>query len=257
MNRLNMIKQKKLRKSAVSIMTSILWILGMSMETLALEQTMLFKPPERTGTSPDSNQRVAGRTHAEDCKLASNQPDNVYLLVPKNQHEGQTVASHPSFWLYIPYESGNTINIKVEVYTKENDEIIYVYQNQLTTETTPGVISIPLPKTQPGLQEGKTYTGLFEISCQNGETSSPIKAVDGNIVRIKPKMTSVTENSNSREQALSYANQGIWYETLTILANRRCTQPGNEADEDWQYFLESVGLDEVSQTAIANCPTKS
>jgi hypothetical protein len=92
------------------------------------------------------------------------------------------------------------------------------------------------------------------LICQPTQTDIPI--VGGQVRRVELKSSQVSPRyTNSTmpdqkallEQAALYAKVGIWYDSLSLLAQLKQTQPSdNTFAANWVELLDSVGLEEIA-----------
>ncbi|MEB3277597.1 MAG: DUF928 domain-containing protein [Lyngbya sp.] len=217
-------------------------------------QTFNFQPPDRgaPGTRADAGSRGG-------CSQSPNQSQKLTALIPTTNW-GETIAAHPTFWLYIP-----TRPAAVEFLLTEEDSEKVVYEGKFPITQGPGIVSFPLPETAPPLEEGKTYRWIFTFSCPSEQMSTSTNSnipipptVSGVIARIAPsaELSQQLENASRGEKILLYAENGLWYETLTELAELRRTQPQNpQVAAQWLNLLqhEAVKLNNIVQEPILSC----
>ena len=217
-------------------------------------QTFNFQPPDRgaPGTRADAGSRGG-------CSHSPNQSQKLTALIPTTNW-GETIAAHPTFWLYIP-----TRPTTVEFLLTDEDSDKVVYEGKFPVTQGPGIVSFPLPETAPPLEEGKAYRWIFTFSCPPEQMSTSTNSnipvpptVSGVIARIAPsaELSQQLKNASLNEKLALYAENGLWYETLTELAQLRRTQPQNpQVAAQWMYLLqhEAVKLNNISQEPILSC----
>jgi hypothetical protein len=83
-----------------------------------------------------------------------------------------------------------------------------------------------------------------------GETIRPDNpTVEGRIQRIAPNpaLSSQLKSLSAVERAALYGKNGIWYDTLTSLAQQRRSQPKDSTlAATWEKLLKSVGLEAIA-----------
>ncbi|NEO32269.1 MAG: DUF928 domain-containing protein [Symploca sp. SIO3C6] len=162
------------------------------------------------------------------------------LLPASNQ--GLTVATHPSFLVYLPKTSAPIIH-----FTLRDENNRGVYQTTVPIVKTGGIVSISLPEDQPPLQLGKTYQWSVALICQPTQTDIPFASGKVRRIELNSSLSSQLDNKNLLQQAFSYGQAGIWYESLVILAQLRKTRPDDQTIADnWLQLLNSVGLEEIA-----------
>ncbi len=165
-----------------------------------------------------------------------------------------TVSDHPSFWVYVPYSQGDVSTARFSL-QKGNTE---VYKQRVQLPTTPGIIEIAMPKALPALEAGTTYRWYFEIGCPQVDPSKePVPATVTGVVQ-RVASSHALENdlaiaSSPLEEVEAYANNHIWHETLSALAQLRQSDPLNQnLAEIWQNLLSdpNVGLENWAKLPI-------
>ena len=165
-----------------------------------------------------------------------------------------TVSEHPSFWVYVPYSQGDVSTARFSL-QKENTE---VYQQSIQLPTTPGIVEIAMPNSLPALEAGSTYRWYFEIGCPQVDPSKePVPAtVTGVVQRVASSEaleSDLEEAQSPLEEVEAYANNHIWHETLSSLAQLRQSDPMNQnLAEIWQSMLSDphIGLENWANLPI-------
>ncbi|MDF5740020.1 MAG: DUF928 domain-containing protein [Nostoc sp. S13] len=166
---------------------------------------------------------------------------------------GLTTEEHPTFWFYVPYIK-NFANLSAEFVLQDQEEND-VYRHAIALRTTPGVIDVPLPSTVAPLQVGKIYRWYFKVYCYQQDQTIPPTYVEGDIQRV---ILSSSEESqlaatDPREKIAIYAALGIWYDSLTILAQIYKANPQDTSlAADWQSLLQSINLGNIATAPLVN-----
>ncbi len=219
-------------------------------QTDAFNGTVQFDPPPDQGTGPSTSRRGTSRGP---CNLPSNQ-QAITLLPNTNNGLGLTVNPHPTFFVYIPQTSAHTALLSLM--DNETGEMIEVPVDLNATET---IIQIDLPKETKPLQVGQTYNWSVGLICQSGAvTLAPNSVLDeGEIKRVElePSLNNPFGNEPSLELAALYADNGIWFDTLTTLAQLKRSQPNDLAyTTAWTELLKSVELEDIATYPLATPP---
>jgi uncharacterized protein YeaO (DUF488 family) len=85
------------------------------------------------------------------------------------------------------------------------------------------------------------------------EEQGELFAVDGWIQRISPssKLSQQLKQAPTKQQARLYAENGIWFDALTTLAELRLKNSQDAAiAQDWKSLLQSVGLEQFAVEAL-------
>ncbi len=207
------------------------------------------KDPPNRGTPPAKE----GTGSRGNCIYKQDMPP-LTRVVGDNQLK-LTTKEYPTFWVYLPYTSESATNGEFSL--QDGDSEIYRTRFQLPAKS--GIVGISLPSTIPALVVGKEYRWYFDINCYRFASSgnSPTPAsVTGLVQRISISAELEKELKTAKtplEQIVAYAKHGIWYETVTELAQLRLQEPNNPMlKKVWIELLstENVGLKKVSQEPI-------
>lgn len=235
----------------------------------ATYRPVFILPKAPTSLSPVSGRR-AGMGSRDNCPAV---PTPLTALVPfqeeqkekvgeqKNKSiigivEGLTTSERPTFWFYIPYTkdlSNSSAEFSLQDST-END----VYRNAIALPSKPSVIGISLPNTAASLEVDKTYRWHLKIHCNKEAASIPLY-VEGNIKRINldDRVIQQIEAANEpRQKIIIYAEKGIWFDALNMLAEIRISNYKDASvEEDWQSLLQSINLDNIATMPLMKLPT--
>jgi hypothetical protein len=176
---------------------------------------------------------------------------SLLALIPTTNY-GTTLEPYPTFYWYIPQSSAHLAEF-VLLDADDNE----VYKTTFELKQAPGIISFSLPTTSdmPPLELGKDYHWYFSLVCDQRDRSGDI-FVDGWIQRIAPSSTlqaQLTLTSESDRPSL-YAQAGIWYDALAVLAKQYQAEPTNsQISNHWSTLLKSVGLDNLINLPLLPC----
>ena len=185
---------------------------------------------------------------------------NITEVSAANDIFSLTTQGHPSFWFYVPYSLETTA---LEFVLLDGDDNTF-YQGRLFQETDGesfssgfdmndhGIIQITLPDSAPALQPGTTYRWFLLAYCQHTPDF-----VEGSIARQSALPTDFVDAlmiASPREQALFYAQNGNWQETLTLLGEQyRANKTDPEILRDWESLLESADLEHLTEQPLLDC----
>ncbi len=162
---------------------------------------------------------------------------------------GLTMAERPTIFVYVPETSA-----KKAFFSIQDEDTNNHYQTTLRLQELPGVMEVKLPDSAPALKTGKNYKwSLVMICTEDLEPDSP--SVSGWIRRVEPNRSLVNQqNMKSQLESVSkLAEAGIWYDSLSTLAQLRRSQPKNQAlTVSWQQLLKSVGLEALANEPLIN-----
>jgi hypothetical protein len=208
------------------------------------QQKVTFEPPG--GNQPKSSKGGASRGNFCSAGVNDSSPNMVSLIPDFNQ--GLTLKSHPTLMVYIPNSVTQVFLSIQEIDSQTN------YQKMLPIKGESGIVSITLPQEAPGLEIGKNYQWSVVAMCNNQlRPDSPL--VQGLIKRIEPtaQLKEQLNQATPLESAILYGQAGIWYETITALAQLKLKNPGDrQITANWEELLTSVGLGEIAKVNTIN-----
>jgi len=203
-----------------------------------------FVPPPPSDTGKPRGRRSGGAGR-DDCP-AVDAP--LTALVPDN-NLGLTVAESPTFWFFVPQLPTTARSGEFVLQDQEHND---VYRTPFRLSGKPGVVSIRLPSNpQSSLKRDQMYRWHFQIYCQP-QTTSEYFWVEGWVkqVALNPTLESQLEAAKPREY-IAYAENGIWHEAVTKLAELRLSDPQNATlSENWAELLRAVGLEELAKEPL-------
>jgi len=214
-------------------------------------------PGESSGGATRGNQ---GDVCPQDRGLGLTGPKLTAILPDSNQ--GLTVSSHPTFLVYVPQTSAGEIRFILQddnnpEQVREIYETILPLPKNLTQ--TGGLVQIKMPDNLDELQIGTTYTYYATLICSPGDPGG-INYDEGFVTRVEVPANIAEVQQNEAlspeqslwQQAMLYAESGIWMDTVNSLVALMEYEPGNKALENqWMSLLRSdlVNLDEEIATA--------
>jgi hypothetical protein len=164
---------------------------------------------------------------------------------------GLTTSERPTFWFYVPYTQELTASAEFVLQDSSQNDI---YRNAIAPPPKPSIISISLP-SNASLQVGKTYHWYLKVLCNQQQTASVPIYVEGDIQRVHldSRMMQQLQAAVALQQKVAvYAQEGIWFDSLTMLAQMRRKNPHDASvASDWQSLLKSVNLDNVATAPLA------
>jgi hypothetical protein len=159
---------------------------------------------------------------------------------------GMTVSASPQFFIYSPQTTASTAEF---VLKDENEVDLYRKTFPISGEAKTLVIRLP---ESINLEVNRSYHWYFSIVCDPDNLS---KNVDINAwtqrVAVNPALANELENADSLTQSGLYAQTGIWYDAIAILAQLRQENSDDAiAVEKWKNLLNSAGLQEFVSLPI-------
>lgn len=199
--------------------------------------------PDSRGTPPTEN-GTGSRGNCPVTKIALTS-----LVGSKNL--SLTVSEHPTFWFYVPYTVKEASNGEFFLQDQQENTI---YKTQFVLPDKPGIMSIRLPSDVKPIQSNQNYRWYLSINCSSGQSSDTLVGqmfLTGQIQRILltdelKRQLNLAQTPLDRVQV--YAQNGIWYDTLTEFANLYRVQP--TLATTWTNLLKDVGLESIAQVPI-------
>jgi Domain of Unknown Function (DUF928) len=211
-----------------------------------------YRPPQRKNLGTGRSKGGASRG---DCLQSRNRLPLIALAPPDTS---QTVTERPTLWFYIPYPL--TAKQSVVLSIRKDDKKATPQRREvfIPEGATPGVIAVQTPIA---LEMRQAYWWTLTVSCEDENPTDADNAyVDGMIERTEPaaQLTAALQRHRAdlRQQAVSYAQNGIWFEALNLFGELRRSRPQDpQLRNDWQQMLNKAGVGEVSDMPLRPCCT--
>lgn len=207
-----------------------------------------------------------GRTGGGASRGACAQSQAMRAVLPSSETRSYslTASEHPTFWFYLP----NRLHPETRLeFVLQDAADSYVYKTVFTQpNASAGLVSITVPQQSSPLIANAAYSWTLSLQC---DPTNPrqVAFIRGGIQRVaiasssravthpESAPTPSTVISTSSDQAITaqiYAQQGFWYDAITILAQSLQTQPTNPATTQvWKDLLERSGFTALPPPAIA------
>jgi hypothetical protein len=188
--------------------------------------------PMRRMGSPSRPTRTAGKCVKGNIKLTA--------LVPENKI-GRTVSEYPLFFFYLPQTDA-----QLAEFVLQDEKGKQIYQTTLKINNSSGVIGVSIPANQnvSPLEAGKNYRWSLALICDTEDRSADV--LETGIVRrveLSADIRSQLEKAEPRQKTVIYAQNGIWQDALSTLAEARRAHPNDvQLAADWESLLDSVKL---------------
>ncbi len=206
-------------------------------------KSIRFVPP----TPPDPGE-PGGRGQGGGSRGECRPYESVTALVPKSSW-GLTTIERPTLWFNLP--QGLEAGVAIEWVLRDEAGKPILKSRFKAPKTPPGVISLSVPTTT-GLKVNQTYRWTFSIYCNPQEPDQPV-TIRGRITRspLSAKLQAQIAAADPLEKATLYAENGIWYDSLTTLGQQSQKDPAAAAA--WTDLLRQEKL--VPSGAIVPCCT--
>lgn len=186
------------------------------------------------------NTSIGGGTRGEEIPRLT-------ALVPPSKY-GNTISGHPTIFAYLP-----PMGVQEIFFSLQDEEGNPFYHTTLTVSPDGGTIAITLPPEAPELEMGKNYL-WYLAPLEPGAILRPDNyAVVGWIKRVESTLNHRSLALSPVELAATYANAGIWYDTLAVLASAQRAEPENQTfAAEWSKLLQQVGLEAIASQPLAD-----
>ncbi|MEM9004017.1 MAG: DUF928 domain-containing protein [Cyanobacteria bacterium P01_F01_bin.86] len=201
--------------------------------------TFQFNPPD-SGLPVNTTGGASRNPNLCRRQNTATQASNIMLLAPTS-FVGLTVSEHPDLFLYADQTLARQLFVSLE---DNQGEVLYQGFQTLTTDT--GLIPIELPADTPNLEMDRIYQFSVVAMCEESlRPDDPIMTTY--VQRVStPRATTLETQASFYDQAVLYADAGIWYDTLISLAAGLRNEPENEVfTVAWESLLMSGGLTDV------------
>jgi hypothetical protein len=164
---------------------------------------------------------------------------------------GLTSTAYPRLLFFVPYDA---VKVSAIEFVLQDDQDQTVYRTSVPVPSTPGIISVQLPATINELEIDQPYHWFFKVRavCEPNQATT-LDYVEGWIQRIhlNPELANRLTQSSPQQQAALYAENGIWYDALTTLADLRLAEPENlTVAQDWTDLLKAIGLEDLANRPL-------
>ncbi|WNZ44116.1 DUF928 domain-containing protein [Leptolyngbya boryana CZ1] len=207
-------------------------------------------PPPRT-TLPGG--RARGGASRGDCKnmtpsLTALAPSEIASDPGVSNVWGLTISERPTLWFYLPYTGESPYQAEFVLQDESGNKLDHV---TVPLPKQPGTIGIKVSDKVPPLQVGKTYRWFFKVYC-GAKEKTPIY-VEGVVerTRLSSVLEKELEETKPDQKVKFYAENGLWYDTLTALGQLRQNNSENkEFRNAWTSLLQSAKLQDVADAPI-------
>ncbi len=193
-----MMKNHIVRQLVIISITSLL---------LASSQVVFagYKPPRGQRPPTTRTTTTGGRGECE-----TNGEASLKVLAPQ-KHVGQTASTHPTFAWFVPGSKPLPMEFRLYQYNN-NAQAEPQLQRQFQMQSKYGIMTLALPKNQPGLEVGKRYLWQVSILCDPHQPANNLIAMAEIDVIKMPAQVSFVRNAHANIDMLAEA--GLWYDAL-------------------------------------------
>lgn len=210
-------------------------------------------PPPPPGDAPAG--RARGGASRGDCTQVQLQLTALAPIAITTKQKasvwGFTTEAYPTIWVYVPYTRNLTTPVEFVLQDANGNTH---YKAQVALPNQAGVMGIKVPNSVTPLAVGQRYRWFFSVFCDAAKQLPPV-SINGEIQRIalNPQLTKQLNNTTLQQQIELYADNGIWYDTLTILAMLRRSNPQDATiAQAWRSLLQSIGQNDMAEATLSN-----
>jgi len=201
-----------------------------------------FQPPPDRGVP---GRREGGGTRSGNG-IAGIRPT---VLIPES-NIGLTTLAQPILFVYVPAEVGGlTAEYLVANLTGDDPG-----KTTVILPAAAGVVGLPLPASVPDLEPGDVYQWSISIVLDPQDRGRDI-FMSGAIERVTPDTALQVQLADLSIEAIAplYAESGLWFDALNILAILRSQEPTNAVwAQQWETLLRSVDLGAIAPQPLRN-----
>lgn len=209
-------------------------------------------PPVKQEQEPDLDFSGTGRpgqqTAGESRGACANNLQPIRAIIPAS-NTGQTVASHPQFWVYFPEEESSITAVEFVIQDEARKDIwrsqsLSPVQSKSSLNPFAGYQSFALPPTAKPLQIGQWYRWYVKVYCQDQVASE--QYVQGWVKRVPlySKLYLELQNQSPQQHHQIYSHHHLWYDATDRLLSSLQSNPGSLAlEHDWQNLLRAKGVE--------------
>ena len=177
--------------------------------------------------------------------VPSQQTNDDKAIIPKLSTGGFTAKTHPHFWFQVPFR---TAEIEELEFTLQDEDDQDIYRARLAVEPNSALVQVMLPANQPGLAIEQRYRWILKARLDCGPDRSPTgtQFVKGWIQRYELEASLVDQLAAATplQQAQLYADAGVWFDALNILAPLQSAKLRDTASQNaWQDLLKRYAIE--------------
>lgn len=213
---------------------------------------LIFRRRARANEDPPLRRRAGGKYGNDDCPpvdaVLTALVDGQEETINDNETKSRsflnfTAQARPTFWFFIPYSSNGELEAELILQDSERRLVFPPQRYQLMA--TPGIVAIPYPSNESGLQINQKYLWTLSIAC----SSNPY--VNGKIERIAaPSSLEFLNSATLEEKIVVYAKEGLWNELLSTLLQEIYPRDRENAQLWLMQLLQEIQLTDISQQPI-------
>lgn len=196
--------------------------------------------PKRSLGAGTRNNQCA---NSADTSNAEAQRPQVLALVPPSQGVGLTEQEKPTLWFY----QSTPLSIRqILVSVREADTLQFHSQTVIDLPPEGPWVALQLAEEAPPLKPDIDYEWSVMAVC--GDRPGPNDpSLSTWIRRVTPQSSHRSPEATPLSLAQQYAQQGLWYDLVTVLMQAQQSPPEREwLSETWSELLNYAGLSSLA-----------
>ncbi len=172
-----------------------------------------WTPPPPPPNLGDPGGRGQGGGRRGDCDAYQ----HIAAVLPRSQSWGLTTRERPTLWFHLPQGLANGVPLEIALQDQQGKPL---FKKLWTAKATPaGIVPIAFPSEAPALQVNQHYRWTVSIYCDGETPDTPVtlRSAIGRIDLSADIVTKLSTQTTAIEKAAIYAEQGIWYDAITVL----------------------------------------
>ena len=171
-----------------------------------------------------------------------------------------TANPYPTFWFYIPYRPEQVTS---GIFSLQDPGGFNEYWQtsvqfpENTNQSIPGIVSITLPDTIDPLEVDFVYQWFLDFDCPGPDNSDEFASpasISGQVQRVEVSLEleqELNSATNPLKKAEIYADNSIWYDVVTEVAQVYLDNPDSERlGGFWRGLLENIGFGPVASEPL-------
>ncbi|MBE9045849.1 DUF928 domain-containing protein [Pleurocapsales cyanobacterium LEGE 10410] len=226
-------------------------------------------PPDRSAAG-DRGEAASRGCSSSDRSLTALVPSYQQTIkldrveIPITKVWGLTASEYPTFWFFIPYESSEIASIEFVLRDESPTPSRTIYRNFLPKPETPGIVRVATKTHIPPLEIAQTnrpkmYHWFLKLRVKcSPQQPARLQFVEGWIERtvLSAELGDRLQKLTLIEKAAFYAQQGIWHDAVTNLAELNLTYLEGDRQNyrtEWKSLLQSVDLADLANYPLLDC----
>lgn len=199
------------------------------------------------GSRSEGNASGRSRGGATRSQCSQIDKDNLTALVPQD-NGGLTTQEYPQFWFYLPFGGNSQSPPATFRLLDEKKKPVLTKPLLFSLPDKKGIVRMSIPSTEKPLLLGKRYQWYFKITCVNTQGSNTNISVNGWVKRVgaSPELVQKIKQTGNQQQYIPYAENNIWYETVSQIAYNRAVY-----QQEWANLLSLFKLEEFVNSPVS------